>query len=329
MTKKITIYAFNNATSSGITGPMDMFRSAGTLWNYLQGLAPKPYFDITVASFDGKPVKCSNELMIKPHRSIKSVTKTDLIIIPGIMSNKVEETLKEQKKIFGWLKKQHQKGTLIASVCTGAFILAEAGLLNGKQATTHWVHATNLQKKYPQIKVHAEKMITDEGTILCAGGASAGCELSLYLIKKFCGREVALECSKSFLVDMQRTSQVPYTVLTGKKEHGDEQIKKIQQWIDDHYSEHFTLDKLAQKFGMSSRNFKRRFKQATGHTPIDYLQLSRLEAAKRFLETTKQGVEEIIFKIGYEDASSFRKLFKNRTGLSPKDYRNKFQGMWI
>jgi len=325
--KNISILAFNGATASSITAPVDMFRAAGTFWNTLNGRQPQNHFQVQIVSHDGKLVRCFHDVLIQPHKSIQDVKQTDLILIAGISDN-IDKVLNEQKAVIPWLKKHHNKGTIIASVCTGSFLLAQTGLLDGKSATTHWGYAKAFQKYFPSVQLQPDRLITDEGNILCAGGASSVFELSLYLIQRYCGQEIAVQCSKTILIDRNRTSQVPYTLLMGQRNHNDRVIAAIQDWLESNYSKNISIDGIAEKFAMSPRNFKRRFKNATGQTPITSLQYLRIEAAKRFLEETQTAVDEITYQIGYEDVSFFRKLFKRHTNLTPQEYRKKFQGMW-
>ena len=320
--KKVTILALDNAIASSVMGTMDIFCQAGLTWNYFFGKDPVSYFDVEIVTQDGEPVTCLNQVKLYPHRTALKVKKTDLIIVSSFSDF---ETLESNKGIIDWLLKHHNKGTTIASICAGAFFLAETGLLDGKIATTHWGFAEEFKQRYPQIKLRPERLISDEGSLLCSGACSSYIDLSMYLIERYCGRKVAMECSKTMLHDFGRSSQSPYMVFQFQKDHGDSQIAEAQKWIETKYKENTNINSLAQNYGMSQRSFERRFKSATGDTPLFYLQRVRVEAAKRYLETNNETFNEITYRVGYEDSSFFRKVFKKQTGLLPKDYRRKFQ----
>jgi len=320
--KKITILALRNTFASTVMGPMDVFFLSGQLWNYIHGLPLTPFFEVEIASFDGKPVKCLNNVFIQPHRAIEDVKKTDLILIPSITD--IEKTIKYGAQGLQWLQHHYRKGASIASVCTGAFFLAETGLLNEKTATTHWGYVDLFKQMYPRVNLKPERLITDEGDLFCAGALGAGVDLPVYLVEKYCGHEVAIQCSKSLIHDMGRSSQAPYTVFQFQKNHTDERIKIVQQWIEDHYAEEIDFDRVSKNFGMSRRTFERRFKKASGDTPLVYLQRTRVETAKKMLEAQNETFDEISCHSGYENSSHFREIFKKYTGLLPTEYQKKF-----
>ncbi len=321
--KKITILALRNTFASTVIGPMDVFSLAGQLWNHIHGLPITPFFKVEIASFDGKPVKCLNNIIIQPHRAIEDVEKTDLILIPSITD--IEKTIKYGAPGLQWLQSHYRQGASIASFCTGAFFLAETGLLNGKTATTHWGYVDLFKQMYPRVNLKPERLITDEGDLFCAGAFGAGVDLPVYLVEKYCGHEVAIQCSKSLIHDMGRSSQAPYSVFQFQKNHTDEKVKIIQQWIEDHYAEEVDFEIVTKQFGMSRRTFERRFKKATGDTPLVYLQRTRVEAAKIMLEVKSETFDEISCRSGYENSSHFRGIFKKYTGLLPTEYQRKFQ----
>ncbi len=320
--KKISILALHNALATTIFGPMDIFFQAGQLWNHIHGLPMTPYFEVEIVSISGKPEKCLNNVLVCPHRSIDEVDHTDLIIIPSITN--IPKTIRYGTAALLWLSDHHRRGAEIGSICTGTFFLAETGLLNEKIATTHWGFVDLFRQMYPRVLLKPERLITDEGDLYCAGALAAGMDLSIYLVEKFCGHEVAIQCSKALIHDMGRNSQAAYSVFQFQKNHGDEGIKHIQEWIEDHYTQEIDFDRVSKSQGMSRRTFERRFKKATGHTPLVYLQRTRVEAAKRSLETQGGTFEEICCRSGYENSSHFRGLFKKYTRLLPTEYQKKF-----
>jgi transcriptional regulator GlxA family with amidase domain len=321
--KRVTILAMFNTMASTVVGPMDIFYQAGVIWNYFQGEKPRPFFKTEIVTTDGKPFKCLNGTMISPDGSIDDVSSTDLIVVSSILN--IEKTMKYQAETVDWLTYHYGRGTHIASICTGAFVLAETGLLNGKTATTHWGSADEFRQRYPRIDLKPERLITDEGDLFCSGGMNAGSDLSLYLVEKYCGHEVALQSSKTMISDIGRTLQTPYSIFQFQKDHNDTQILSAQKLLEENFDQSYSYEELAHRFGMSRRTFERRFKAATADTPLVYLQRVRVEAAKNMMETQNFSFEEIAYRVGYEDAGAFRKIFVKQTGLRPTEYKRRFQ----
>jgi transcriptional regulator GlxA family with amidase domain len=226
-----------------------------------------------------------------------------------------------------WLRKWHAHGAYIAGVCTGVYFLAEAGLLEGRQATTHWGVASILRQRYPKVHWRTEQFVTEDGRLLCSGGVYASIDLSLYLVEKFCGHEIALQCAKSLLVSMPRGRQSGYAVLPLSRPHSDDKIRAAEEYLRAHYDNEISIDVLAQNSGMSARNFIRRFKAATGSLPGAYIQMLRMSAAKDLLERGATSVQTVCVKAGYADLAYFRSLFKRHTGMTPAEYRRRFAQM--
>ncbi|HEJ84143.1 MAG TPA: GlxA family transcriptional regulator [Desulfobacteraceae bacterium] len=321
--KKVTILALFNTMASTVIAPMDTFYQAGVIWNYFRGQRPTPLFETEIVTTDGKPFKCLNGTIITPDNSIHDVDTTDLIVVSSILD--IEKTLKYEGEAVSWLKHHYAQGTHIASICTGAFVLAETGLLDGKTATTHWGAADEFRQRYPRVRLKPERLITDEGDLFCSGGMNAGTDLCLYLVEKYCGHEVALQSSKAMISDIGRTLQTPYSIFQFQKDHNDPQILSAQKLLEENFHRSYPYEKLARKFGMSRRTFERRFKAATGDTPLLYLQRIRVEMAKRMLETEDTSFDEIVYRVGYEDTSAFRKIFLKQTGVRPTEYKQRFQ----
>ena len=320
---KKVIFLAMHGTMAGFMSPMDIFCQAGIMWNSISGKEITPYFDVKFVTTDGEPLTCSNGAQMIPYGSIHDVQESDLIVVTSIID--IEQSLRVQGEVIDWLKDRYDCGSHIATICTGAFVLAETGLLDGKTATTHWSQIDNFEKRYPRIKLKAERLITDEGDLFCSGGFNSGIDLSLYLVEKYCGHQVALESSKFSVFDTGRTSQMPYTIFQFQKDHQDGQILAVQDWIEDKYNKNFSYAELARHHGMSRRTLERRFKAATGDSPLSYQQRVRVENAKRMLESGHRSFEEITYMVGYEDSGSFRKVFVRQAGLRPNEYRNKFQ----
>ncbi|RJR21684.1 MAG: GlxA family transcriptional regulator [Desulfobacteraceae bacterium] len=321
--KRVTILAMQNTIAFTVISPMDVFTQAGVMWNHFNGRESTPYFDVNLVTTVGKPFKCLNGLRIVPNGSIHDVKEADLIVVTSILD--IQRTLRLQYEAVDWLRELYQKGAHIATICSGAFVLAETGLLNGKTATTHWGFADQFKRRYPQIRLKPDRMITDEGDLFCSGGYGAAMDLSLYLVEKYCGHEVAVQSSKSLVSDMNRLLQTPYAAFQFRKDHGNDKILKVQEWIERNFDRNFSYEELARKNGMSRRTLERQFKAATGETPLTYQQSIRVESAKRMLEEGIHSFDEITYRVGYEDHSTFRKIFVRQTGLVPKEYRKKFQ----
>ncbi len=321
--KKVTILGLYNTMASTVFGPMDIFFQAGVLWNHFQHKTPTPFFKTTIATLDGESLKCINGARITPEASIHDVKSTDLIIISSILD--IDKTLAYEGEVIEWLRHHFRIGAHIATVCTGAFVLAETGLLDGKMATTHWGAAHDFGRRYPKIHLRPERLVTDAGNLFCSGGMNAGTDLCIYLIEKYCGHDVALQTAKAMISDMGRTLQSPYSIFQFQKDHDDPQILAVQEFLESEYAQPHSYRELASRFGMSRRTFERRFKESTGDTPLLYLQRVRVEAAKRMLETANLSFDEIAFRVGYQDSNSFRGIFLKHTGVLPKQYRRRFQ----
>lgn len=322
--KRVTILGLYNSMATTIFGPMDIFNQAGRLWNRINKSPQDPFFDVTIASSDGKPIQCLNKVQILPHCGIESVQETDLILIATVSD--IEQILQRSPELVPWINRQYDQGAHVASICTGVFLLAETGLLDGKSATLHWGFAEMFRRKYPQVDLKQDQMFIDHGRLYCSAGVNAGMDLCLYLIQKFCGRKAAVQSAKTMILDLGREVQTPYKCYLFSESHGDPLVLKAQKWIEEHCSQSIDYDGLVEKFRVSRRSFERRFKQATGVTPLGYLQQLRVETAKRLLEDGSRTFNEITYLVGYEDVPFFRKVFIKLTGLRPKEYQQRFAG---
>ncbi|MEN8256282.1 MAG: helix-turn-helix domain-containing protein [Thermodesulfobacteriota bacterium] len=320
--KRVTILALDDAAATTITGPYDSFCLTGVIWNIGQGQDIMPEFEVEIVTPTGDPARCMNNLTIMPHRAMAEVQETDLVLVSSVLD--IHNTLARQGEIVDWLRKRYEAGAMLASVCTGTFALAETGLLDGKIATTHWRAADEFKSLYPKVQLKPERLITDAGDIFCSGGFNSSVDLANYLIEKMCGREIAIQCAKSLVIDRGRVSQTPYSVFHFQREHNDDQILKIQDTLERNFSKDIDLDYLSQKHGMGRRTMERRFKASTGDTPLMYLQRVRVEEAKRNLESKDMTFGEISYLVGYEDTSFFRKIFIKHTTMRPTEYRSKF-----
>ncbi len=320
--QNIAIMAFENCFQSSVTGILDILTVAALEWKQLVLDDSIKLFNLKIITDDGLPVTCFNGMKIEPHMRKDECDNLDMIIIPVIYGD--FESILSNRKLVSWLHDQSKKGVIICAVCAGVFLVAETGLLDRKKATTHWQLADNFQKRYPNVLLKKEKMIVDEGDFITAGGVTSYMDLSIYLAGRFGSFELASSVSKLLLIDPSRSLQTPYTIFNFNCTHGDGNILKAQQWMEENISTFMTVSDLAKKANLGDRTFARRFKKATGDTPLEYLQHLRIGKARTFLESTEESVDAITYATGYEDVSSFRRLFKRITGLSPSSYRKRF-----
>lgn len=282
-----------------------------------------PMFKIQLVGIRKETSMINGLFSIRPDVLINEVEHTDLIIIPAVFGDK-KKIIENNKEFFPWLVQQHKQGAAIATYCIGAFLLAGSGLLNGKKVATHWVEADNFREMFPDVELMPDKIITDEHGIYTSGGAYSWLNLMLYLIEKFAGRDMAIVCSKLFEIEIERNSQSAFMIFNPQKQHEDDVIKQVQNYIEKNYEEKISVDDLALKFGLSRRNLERRFRKVTYNSIVEYLQRVRIEAAKQTLERNRENVNEAMYKAGYNDIKAFRTTFKKLTGLSPLEYRNKY-----
>jgi transcriptional regulator GlxA family with amidase domain len=321
--KNVAILAAENSLLSTIASPMDMFLQAGVLWNITMGKKPSPLFNVKIVTSDGKPVNAASNVPIIPACAMYDMEDADLIVIPsqGFFFDPRDKSHIDR---INWLRHCYEKGSDLASVCGGAFTLASTGLLDGKTATTHWGLAKTFKRNFPNVNLRTDLLVTDEGRLFCSGGISADLNLSLYLIRKYCGREVALQSSRCTLVDLESVYQSPFSVFSPEKNHSDIKILNAQEWMENNYQNNINVQMLAKQADMSVRQFNRRFKTATAETVNNYLQLIRVEAAKVDLVNSNLSFEEISMNTGYENISFFRRVFKQNTSVTPAEYRRRF-----
>ncbi|MBL4796148.1 MAG: helix-turn-helix domain-containing protein [Oleispira sp.] len=321
----VTLFAFDHALSSTITGVLDLLSMVGVAWNQIHGLPATRLFDVKIASLDGNPVRCINGITLNVDCALSDIMSTDLLLVPSIGGD-MEKVLQDNQAVLPLLRYHHQRGVDIAGNCSGTFFLAEAGLLDGKVATTYWGYKELFKQRYPNVKLKSEQLITEADAIYCSGGGMAWLDLILFMIERFCGHEVAREAARSYVIDIDRNNpSSSYSTVRGKKYHQDVDILSIQDWMENHFQEDVNQIGLAEQCNLSLRTFKRRFKCATGETPLQYLQSLRIEAAKKLLVTSLMAIEDVTHQVGYEDLSSFTKLFKKHAGVTPAIYRNKFK----
>jgi transcriptional regulator GlxA family with amidase domain len=283
-----------------------------------------PVFKVQLVGLDKTTPITGGLFTVNTDVTLQDVQKTDLIIIPALDGDLVQ-AIENNKDFIPWIVQQYHSGAEVASLCLGAFLLASTGLLNGRKCATHWMAAGAFKQMFPEVELVTEKILTDEQGIYSSGGAFSYLNLILYLIEKYAGREMAVLSSKVFAIEMERSSLSPFIIFQGQKDHTDDPIKKAQEFIENNYQEKITVEQLASMFALGRRNLERRFKKATSNTVVEYIQRVKIEAAKMSLESSRESVNEVMYRVGYTDTKAFRTTFKRITGLSPMEYRNKYQ----
>ena len=282
-----------------------------------------PLFNIQLVGISKETSQPSGLFTVKPDVLVQDVKKTDLIIIPAIHGAH-EKAVENNKAFIPWIVQQYAQGAEIASFCIGTFFLAETGLLEGKSCATHWRFVNEFKNMFPKANLVDDKIMTEQDGIYTSGGAYSYLNLLLYLIEKYAGREIAILISKAFMIDIDRHSQSPFIIFEGQKAHEDEPVKKAQEFIENNFQEKITVDQLSSMLALGRRSLERRFKSATCNTVTEYIQRVKIEAAKKNLETGRKNINEVMYNVGYNDTKAFRTTFKKITGLSPIEYRNKY-----
>ncbi len=318
--KHISILIPKGAVLGSIEGPRQVFTEVN---KFLKSIGKPALGKVQLVGLAEETPVAGGKYTIYADTLVKDVRKTDLIIIPALDGDMVK-VLEDNEDFVPWIIKQYKGGAEVASLCVGAFLLASTGLITGRKCATHWMAASDFRKMFPEVNLVEDKIITDEQGIYSSGGAFSYLNLILYLIEKYAGRDIAIFMSKAFQIDIERRSQSPFIMFKGQKEHEDESIKKAQEFIETHFQEKITVDQLASMLALSRRNLERRFKKATSNSVVEYMQRVKVEAAKMSLETSRENVNEVMYNVGYTDPKAFRITFKRITGLSPIEYRNKY-----
>jgi transcriptional regulator GlxA family with amidase domain len=315
---KLAILLSKNHRLLSIAAMLDVFE---TVNNYVREDSGVPFFEIGLI----KTACNETETYAGYHvSSIDEAGKQDLILLPAFGNVDPQTAIRSNGDAINWLKEQYNNGAAIASFCTGAFLLAATGLLNHRPATTHIQAVNAFVKAFPEVALQPKLVVTEKDNVYTSGGATSSFHLMLKLVENYCGRDVAIRAAKYFAIDMDREQQSYFSTFMPVRNHGDELVKLAEQKISQSFNTSNTIEQLLVEVPASRRNLVRRFKLATGITPIEYLQRTRIEAAKRLLEQSRQSILEVMLETGYNDLKSFRQLFKKNVGLSPKAYREKF-----
>ena len=318
--KQVAILALHDAISASVADPCIMFNGVNDL---LKNAGKPPLFNVQLVGLT-KAVKLhSGVFTVHTDVLLEDMKRADLVIIPA-PGGEINQALKKNAAFIPWVSKQYKKGADIASLCVGAFLLASTGLLNGKECSTHWLMANTFREMFPEVDLVDGRVVTEQNGLFTSGGATSYWNLMLHLVEKYAGREIAIMASKVYALEIDRKSQSPFIMFNGQKEHVDESIKEAQNYIESMVSEKISVGELALKFSIGRRHFERRFKKATNNTPVEYIQRVKIEAAKKHFETSRKNVNEVMYDVGYSDTKAFRTMFKKITGLSPLDYKNKY-----
>lgn len=329
--KIVALLALPESTASTLYGMFDVLESAGRDWQLvIDGKSGVSAFHTLIVSADGRGRAIGNGLFMQPHASIADCPDPDVIAIPDLMVLPQEDIAGRYVAEVGWLQRAYERGATLAASCTGALLLAEAGLLDGQDATTHWGWCDAMAARYPRVRVHMNRPLViggDAQRLIMAGGGTSWQDLALFLIARFVDTEEAMRVARLHLLDWHHVGQQPFAALTRTRQVDDAVIAKCQEWIAQHYDQSSPVAAMARLSGLAERSFKRRFVQATGVPPLEYVHTLRLEEAKHLLETTDRAVEEIAEQVGYGDASFFGRLFRRKVGLTPAQYRRRFRSL--
>ena len=319
----VTVVLLDDGFSSTAVMPIEIFHSAGRLWNDLHESPARPQFRVRTVSLDGRAVTSAHGLGVAPHAAMADVERTDIVIV-STSGLDLDLQFVANSALLPWLRRQHEQGALVVGVCMGAAYLAEAGLLDGRIATTHWALADKFAARYPNVRWRPEQFVTEDNRLLCSGGVFASVDISLYLVEKLCGHEIAVQCAKSLLLPMPRIHQSGYAMQTVAQSHGDERIRDVEAFLQANYHTDICTQDLASRAGLGERTFVRHFKAATGQLPAGYVQALRIQAAKAMLERDAKPVQAISTEVGYDDVAFFRSLFKRIVRMTPSEYRANF-----
>jgi len=318
--KQVSILVPESAVMEAVADPRYMFTAAN---QFLMSAGKAPLFEVELVG-QNKEVRLHDGVFsVHADKVLAEVKRTDLVVIPALFGD-MKQAVEKNQDIIPWIVQQHQQGAEVASLCVGAFLLASTGLLDGKKCSTHWAFYNEFRETFPQVEVADGSIITNEQGLYSSGGANSYWNLLLYLLEKYTDRDTAILAAKYFAIDIDRNNQSAFAMFKGQKDHKDQEIKQTQDFIEANYQDKISVDHLADSVAVSRRSFERRFKQATGNTVVEYLQRVKIEAAKRSFESSRKNINEVMYDVGYTDTKAFRTVFKKLTGLTPIEYRNKY-----
>ncbi|HAO47570.1 MAG TPA: helix-turn-helix domain-containing protein [Ferruginibacter sp.] len=321
--KNVAILVPESSVLQAIADPQYCFSAVN---QFMAASGRKPLFNVQLVGAKKEVRLNGGTYSIHPDKLLKEVKKADLVFIPALFGD-MEAAVKSNRVLSPWIVDQYKKGAEVASLCVGAFLLASTGLLNGKKCSTHWGFTNEFRDMFPEVEVQDGSIVTEENGIYSSGGANSYWNLLLHLVEKYTDRETAILASKYFAIDIDRSSQSAFAIFKGQKEHKDDAVKKAQEYIEQHIEDKINVDELAASVSVGRRSFERRFRMATSNSVLEYVQRIKIEAAKRSFETSRKNINEVMFNVGYTDTKGFRTTFKKITGLTPVEYRNKYNKM--
>ena len=318
--KNISILVPESSVMQAICDPQYLFSAVN---NFLQAAGKPALFNVKLVGATREVKLANGHYSVHVDQLLGEVERTDLIFIPALFGD-MQAALLRNKNLVPWIVEQYNKGAEVASLCVGAFLLADTGLLNGKKCSTHWLFSNEFRRMFPEVELVDGRIVTEDGRIYSSGGANSYWNLLLHLVEKYTDRATAILAAKFFAIDIGRNSQSPFAIFQGQKAHADAEIKQVQLHIEENFAEKFTIDELAEMVALGRRSFERRFKAATNNTVIEYIQRVKVEAAKRSFEISRKNINEVMYDVGYSDTKAFRDVFKKVTGLTPGDYRSRY-----
>lgn len=326
---EVAIIAVPETAGSALYGMVDVLSAAGSIWQTLVRTATLGApFRVRVVAESDAPFTCGNGVPVVPHSGIADAGEPDIVIMPELWLGPDEHLHGRHPALIAWIRARHDAGATLYSACSGALMLAETGLLDGCDATSHWGYRDLFEREYPGIRFRPEPNLVfadSEGRVVTAGGTTSWHDLAIHIIARHCSPGEALRIAKVYLLKWHSEGQLPYASLVRHAPHADAVVSACEQWLTEHFREASVVSRAVAHAAIPERTLKRRFKAATGSTLMDHVQNLRVEEAKRLLETTDTPVDDISFSVGYEDPSFFRRLFKRRTGLTPGRYRRLFK----
>lgn len=316
------------STASTVFGMYDLFSSVGRDWDLLtKGTAGESPFVPSAVARSTQAFRAANGVWVRPETTFEALPDPDILCVPELLVAPEDDISGRYPEETAWIARAYDSGSVVASACSGTLLLAEAGLLDGREATTHWGYCSALERFYPAIQVHCSRVLVSTGEgqrIITSGGGTSYQDLALFLVARFLGLEEAMHLAKVYLMDWHQNGQLPFSSLARSRQYDDRIIASCQEWIAANYESSSPVAAMARLSGLTERTFKRRFTKATGMAPIEYVHTLRLEEAKQMLETTKESIEAVANEVGYEDTTFFRRLFRRRVGLGPREYRTRF-----
>jgi transcriptional regulator GlxA family with amidase domain len=321
--KTVSILVPEHAVMQAIADPRYLFTAVN---QFMTIAGRKPLFKVELVGAKKEVKLQDGSFTVHTDKQLKDVKTTDIVFIPAVFGA-MRTALDANKDLVPWIVKQYKNGAEVASMCVGAFLLASTGLLDGKKCSTHWGFTNEFREMFPNVQVVDGSIVTEENRLYSSGGANSYWNMLLHLVEKHVDRETAVLASKYFAIDIDRNSQSAFAMFKGQRDHSDTEILKAQEVIEKNIHEKITVEELADKVALGRRSFERRFKQATNNSVLEYIQRVKIEAAKRKFVTSRKNINEVMYEVGYTDTKAFRTLFKKITGLTPVEYRNKYNNL--